>query len=65
MKIRLIKGWSGRSPGTVMEPELHAVATTLIARGIAEEVIEAEQSLVDSRKKPKLQDWVKNPKVEI
>jgi hypothetical protein len=40
MKIKLIKGWNGQSAGAVLEPQIHAVATTLIARGIAVEVKE-------------------------
>lgn len=52
MKIQLIKGWNGQSAGAILEPQLHAVAQTLIQRGIAVEV--------KDKKKPKLQEWVKN-----
>lgn len=38
MKIKLLKGWNGQSAGAILEPELHAVATTLIQRGIAVEI---------------------------
>lgn len=51
MKIQLIKGWNGNSPGSVLEPELNGVAELLIQRGIAVEIKQ-------QKKKPKLQDWV-------
>lgn len=38
MKIKLIKGWNGNSPGSVLEPELNGVAQLLIDRGLAVEI---------------------------
>ena len=59
MKIKLIKGWNGRSPGTILEPQLDGVATTLIRRGLAEEIVDEPE--VKQKPKAKLQGWVKKP----
>lgn len=54
MKIKLIKGWNGRSAGEVLEPEMHEVSRLLIQRGLAVAVEEKAE-----KKRPKLQEWVK------
>jgi hypothetical protein len=50
MKIKLIKGWNGNSPGAILDPPIHAVATTLIDRGVAVKVEEEQPKSKKSKK---------------
>lgn len=59
MKIKLLKGWNGNSPGAVLEPELTDVGQILIDRGLAERV--DDEPVKPQRKQIKLQEWVKKP----
>lgn len=52
MKITLLKGWNGNEAGKILDPA-EGVALLLIERGYAVE-------LKPEKKKPKLQEWVKN-----
>jgi len=59
MKIKLIKGWNGISPGTEIEPPIDGVATTLIQRGFAVEIL--PEPAPKPKRDIKLQSWVKKP----
>ena len=55
MKVELIKGWNGQSPGAILEPAVTEIATRLIERGIAKPVDEPKP-----KKAVRLQEWVKS-----